>query len=538
MTSYCVTCGHASQKSDDGLYCTKRHIWMSKYASCSDHTDLILRKREDSRTEQQSKKDTEKSVSVSAFSVEQQFEKEVDQVMSDIKQQIKDFENQLRSLRNRQNSLRSWQEEADEIREYEARREESYDKNRDNLSPEGRRGAEEQRVSNWRRLQEARQKIESNRQGVERERQKLDLMIDSIEKTAPSSMSTELQLARLISEVDRGKGLKFAYRAAKCQPQTSDDSLKLAVYFEQQGRKMEDAISVARQGYLKFPTDKALKEKLVNLLVRHGTTDELLDFLCEVSQKSPEDLSLIKEVAQQLLNGKRQNDAVGFLEKEIKKRPHNMELCDFTVAVLVQIDKIGQIEQLLQGFPDKMRIRHQVVDLLKSAGKTEAAMNYLDAEGKRYPQDAALREYIYGFLVDALSMVKSTPAKLLAIDNLQSRGDKRAIEPLERVFNQETEAHLKLRALQALVSLQKSEAKSSVWKGLTLQDSSYFEIRSYAAQALVDIGDSDMVTALAHVLKAEPNETVRDAIMSTLGKLDTEPRTFWEKLLGRRPWAK
>lgn len=210
----------------------------------------------------------------------------------------------------------------------------------------------------------------------------------------------------------------------------------------------------------------------------------------------------------------------------------------FMASHLELTDAIKIASQGVQQFPQDNRLRDQLRDLkcqiarnLKVAGKMDEAVTFLDNEIRESTID---EECLYTFLVETMKE-KDIENCRVAIHFLQKREDKRAVIPISELFEQAQDPDLRVSALLALVDIQQKEALPQVWIALRDNRSS---IRLCAAEIFGRIGDSSIVERLAQTLKSEKDVAVRKEMISTLRKLDDKPRTFGEKITGRRLWAR
>jgi tetratricopeptide (TPR) repeat protein len=366
--------------------------------------------------------------------------------------------------------------------------------------------------------------------------------ITYFEKTSIPSIGMEIKLARLIDEIPsdarsanfQGIGSDFARRAMQHKCQSPQDSQELIAYFKEKSL-WDEAIIAARQGYEQFRAITFRKEWL-GLLEKAGRLDEAITIARQGYEQFHND-ALRKEWFGLLEKAGRLNDLIALLQKDFEKSPGNLELV-WRIAQL--LEKAGRLDDLLaflqenlEKSPGNLKLAQKIAQLLLKAKGLNEAVAFLNAEIEKVPQNQELREYLRTFLIDALKNAQA-PIRRSAIALLQERKDERAVEPLTRLFEQENLVDIRLLAIQTLVNIQGNGAIPSLWKGLA--DSSTI-VRSYAAQTLGEIGNAGVVENLVQVLNAEKDGTVREAIVSALGKLDNRPRKWWEKMLNRRPWA-
>jgi HEAT repeat protein len=123
----------------------------------------------------------------------------------------------------------------------------------------------------------------------------------------------------------------------------------------------------------------------------------------------------------------------------------------------------------------------------------------------------------------------------LAINWLQRCEGKNAVEPLREFLLRTKNEEIYLKVLEALVALQQKEVVPYLWKEL---DNETLRVRAYSAKMLGSLGDATTVRRLIKALKLEQDLGVRQEIETALSKLDKKPRSFIEKLFGRRNWVR
>jgi len=361
----------------------------------------------------------------------------------------------------------------------------------------------------------------------------------------PTSLDLKEQLFDLVGTDEK---ITLLRESLQKSPQDTLLRQRLAEVLEKAG-KTDELIALLRESLQKSPQDTLLRQRLAEVLEKAGRTDELIALLRESLQKSPNDTSLRQRLAEVLEKAGKTDALITLLRESLQESPRDTHLRQSLAEVLERTGKtddlIAFLQEDLQESPGNLSLKQEIAQQLLKAKRVKEAVAFLDTELERTPQDNELRKYLSIFLIDALKNQQDSIC-LSAISLLQERKDEHAVEPLKILFVESQNASIRLKAIQALVNIQDNKSRYSLWnldnksryslwKGLADRAP---QVRSYAAQALGEVGDASIVERLARALKAETDNTVREAIVNTLGKLDNRPRKWWEKMLNGRPWAK
>ncbi len=316
-----------------------------------------------------------------------------------------------------------------------------------------------------------------------------------------TSAESLIKFARLRKRAARfsrsgtSSGGKVSRLIADYKPKNTQDALTLLSYFKEK-HEVERAVDCVREAFQRLGGD-TLRQKLLDLLEETGNTDELVRFQRENAETPEGFLTLISYLEQA---GKTKEALTAAREGFQRFGDQRLEL------------KV----EILEDQAKKQRARHFLK--LKQVGK---ALDYLDTE---ITKGANLHLYRRSFLYEGLPK-EGQEVRQAVVSFLQEKCQ--ASENLDDVQN----------FLEGMADFTVKEALPLVWQAL---EHPAPVIRASAAEALCSFASTvsrEQVKALAQKAQTEEDYKVRKKIMRALAIIDYDnPRTWWEKLFGRRPW--
>jgi len=152
----------------------------------------------------------------------------------------------------------------------------------------------------------------------------------------------------------------------------------------------------------------------------------------ELRQKYPTDLRLLYAIAEVQIRTNRQNEALRFLEDELKKQPDNADLRGAVATTALKIDSMDVAERefrtLIQRDPKNFENYMKLGETLRRKGQVQQAIEYVKKGQQLQPQDPRANLQL-ALTLDAAGMkreslplyeavLKGDPENVLALNNL------------------------------------------------------------------------------------------------------------------------